>query len=44
MDNHHPKEPHIHIDDLEMPYEFLDLDQLIDDFRSLVSEHMGVQI
>jgi hypothetical protein len=44
MDNHHPKRPHIHIDDLEMPYEFLDLDQLIDDFRSLVSEHMGVQI
>ncbi|NOT80438.1 MAG: hypothetical protein HOP07_15710 [Bacteriovoracaceae bacterium] len=44
MDNHHPKGPHIHIDDLEMPYEFFDLDQLIDDFRSLVTEHMGVQI
>jgi len=44
MDNYHPKGPHIHIDDLEMPYEFKDLDQLVDDFRSLVTEHMGVQI
>ena len=44
MDNHHPKGQHLHIDDLEMPYEFVDLDQLIDDFRSLVTEHMGAHI
>ena len=25
MDNHHPKGPHIHIDDTELPYDFIDL-------------------
>ena len=44
MDNHHPKGPHIHIDDQELPYNFSGLDQLIRDFRQLVTEHMGVQI
>jgi hypothetical protein len=44
MDNHHPKGPHCHIDDVEMPYTFIDLDQLVDDFRRIVTEHMGVQL
>ncbi len=44
MDNHHPKGPHIHIDDQELPYVFESLDQLVADFRRLVTEHMGVQI
>lgn len=44
MDNHHPKGPHIHIDEDELPYDFVSLDQLVIDFRSLVVEHMGVQI
>ena len=44
MDNHHPKGSHYHIDELEMPYTFIDLDQLVDDFRSIVTEHMGVQL
>jgi hypothetical protein len=44
MDNHHPKGPHIHIDDDEMSYEFVNLDQLIIDFREMISEHMGVKI
>jgi hypothetical protein len=44
MDNHHPKGPHIHIDDDELPYEFLGLDQLVTDFRRLINEHMGVQL
>lgn len=44
MDNHHPKGPHIHIDEIEMPYDFVNLDQLVDDFRKLVTEHMGVQL
>ena len=44
MDNHHPKGPHIHIDDQELPYEFTGLDQLVRDFRKLVTEHMGVQL
>lgn len=44
MDNHHPKGPHIHIDDEELPYDFTNLDQLVNDFRRLITEHMGVQI
>jgi hypothetical protein len=44
MDNHHPKGPHLHIDNDELPYLFKDLDQLVDDFRRLITEHMGVQI
>jgi hypothetical protein len=33
MDNHHPKGPHIHIDDQELPYEFMNEKQLISDFK-----------
>ncbi len=44
MDNHHPKGPHVHIDDDEMPYDFDGLDKLASDFRQLITEHMGVQI
>jgi hypothetical protein len=44
MDNHHPKGPHYHIDEFEMPYNFTGLDQLVDDFRKLATEHMGVQL
>ena len=44
MDNHHPKGPHIHINDQELPYDFRGLDQLVRDFRQLITEHMGVQI
>ena len=44
MDNHHPKGPHIHIDEAELPYLFIDLDSLVQDFLSIVAEHMGVQL
>lgn len=44
MDNHHPKGPHVHINDEEMPYEFHGLDRLVADFRRLILEYMGVQI
>ncbi|MBI3541592.1 MAG: hypothetical protein HY073_05600 [Deltaproteobacteria bacterium] len=44
MDNHHPKGPHAHIDNNELAYDFKGLDQLVADFRRLVTEHMGVQI
>ena len=44
MDNHHPKGPHIHIDDDELPYDFRSLEQLVTDFRRLITEHLGVQI
>jgi len=44
MDNHHPKGPHIHLDDEELEYEFKNLDKLVEDFRKLIREHMGVTI
>jgi hypothetical protein len=44
MDNHAPKGPHIHFDAEEAPYDFRDLDTLVDDFRRFVMEHMGVTI
>ncbi len=44
MDNHHPKGPHIHLDKQEIRYQYKDEDQLINDFKSLVLEHMGVKI
>lgn len=44
MDNHHPKGPHIHLDDEELEYEFKSLDKLVEDFRKLIREHMGVTI
>lgn len=44
MDNHHPKGPHIHLDELEMPYDFVDEIKLIKDFKELVLQHMGIKI
>lgn len=44
MDNHHPKGPHVHINETELPYDFRGLDQLVSDFRNLINEHMGVKI
>ncbi|TVQ78236.1 MAG: hypothetical protein EA369_07145 [Bradymonadales bacterium] len=44
MDNHHPKGPHIHIEAKEVSYEFVGPDRLIEDFKRLVFEHMGVKL
>lgn len=44
MDNHHPKGPHIHLDDVELEYSFSDLDSLVEDFRRFVLEHLGVRL
>jgi len=44
MDNHHPKGPHMHVDDEERPYRYVDENRLIKDFRELVLECMGVKI
>ena len=44
MDNHHPKKPHIHIDEKEFVYEFKTVDVLLDDFAKLVFEHFGEKI
>lgn len=44
MDNHHPKGPHIHLDDQEIPYQYVDEEKLIKDFKTLILENMGVKI
>ena len=44
MDNHNPKGHHYHLDDSEFDYEYFGVDQLIDDFKSLVKIHVGVQL
>lgn len=44
MDNHNPKGHHYHIDKEEFDYDFKDIDQLMDDFKSLVKVHMGVKL
>ena len=44
MDNHNPKGHHYHIDEEEFDYDFKDINQLIEDFKSLVKVHMGVLI
>ena len=44
MDNHHPKGHHIHLDDLELDYVFVSLDELVKDFKSFCLKHMGVSI
>ncbi|MCB0342506.1 MAG: hypothetical protein H6626_03120 [Pseudobdellovibrionaceae bacterium] len=44
MDNHHPKGPHLHIDDREIDYDFVTDEKLFDDFEQLVLEHMGVKL
>ena len=44
VDNHQPKGPHIHIDGQELPYEFVNEDKLISDFKELVLERMGIKL
>lgn len=44
MDNHHPKGHHQHADEIESPYDYRGLDQLIDDFRYLVNSEFGVEL
>ena len=44
MDNHHPKGPHVHLDDRELHYDFVNDEKLFDDFEQLVLDHMGVKL
>lgn len=44
MDNHHPKGPHVHLDETEIPYEYKSDEKLIEDFKTLVLDHIGVAI
>jgi hypothetical protein len=42
FDNHHPKGPHIHLDQKELPYSYSNDERLIEDFKASVLEHTGV--
>jgi hypothetical protein len=44
MDNHHPKEPHVHLDEEEFPYRFKNKDTLLKDFKRLVLERFGEKL
>ena len=37
FDNHYPKGPHIHINEIELPYQFIGYEKLIDDFWNEVA-------
>ncbi len=41
FDNHHGKIDHFHIDENEMPYQFVSLDQLLEDFYSEIRQLGG---
>lgn len=44
MDNHHPKGPHIHVNDREMSYVYLSDEKLIEDFQNWVIQELGVKL
>ena len=44
MDNHHPKGPHIHVNDREFSYEYLNDEKLIEDFQNWVIQELGVKL
>lgn len=44
LDNHHPKGPHMHINDLEFSYKYINDDQLIADFEMMVLKELGVKL
>lgn len=44
MDNHHPKGPHTHINQNEFIYDYINDDQLIEDFRKYVLKELGVKL
>ena len=44
MDNHQPKGPHVHIDNQEAPYRFVDEEQLIMDFKEIIFTRMGITL
>jgi len=44
LDNHHPKGPHVHINDREFSYEYVNDEQLILDFEMYVLKELGVKL
>lgn len=44
LDNHHPKGPHIHVNNQQFGYEYVGDDKLIEDFQALVFKELGVTL
>lgn len=44
FDNHHPKGPHVHINERELSYDYIDDDKLVEDFKILVLKELGVKL
>ncbi len=44
MDNHHPKKPHLHIDEQEFEYHYVNIQTLLDDFKHCVFKHFSEKI
>ena len=44
LDNHHPKGPHMHLDETENAYVFNGVSALMADFTRIVLEHLGVKL
>jgi hypothetical protein len=44
LDNHHPKGPHVHVNEREFSYEYVSDDGLIADFELFVLKEMGVKL
>ena len=44
LDNHHPKGPHVHINDREFSYEYVGDEKLIEDFQMFVLQELGVKL
>ncbi len=44
MDNHHPKGPHVHINNHEFDYEYKNDEKLIEDFQNWVLKELGVKL
>lgn len=44
MDNHHPKGPHIHVNNKEFDYEYINDETLIEDFQNWVLKELGVKL
>lgn len=44
LDNHHPKGPHVHINEKEFSYKYVDDEKLLEDFHVLVSRELGVKL
>ena len=44
IDNHYPKGHHLHLDELEMSYEYKNEESLIEDFKDYVFKHFGEKI